>query len=260
MQFRPMKSGLNSTHRVAVLDPASDFGVAQHRVPHHSAGTTGSGAATRRSQFNVPRCSPDLTAGVRLQSLGLASLGTVSGSRPTSPEDLLLVCEHYLDRALFPPAPSLLSLPSPEGSLSRLATDFEGLRGQERAWSSARQAETALSLEVASVEEFDSPIVDAQGLGGLCGPGRHRAGGTQLLAHIIRTREAHPQVIIQSHKERTNKEMLVLTGEAWSFQRYVENHVLSHCAIFRTSSCPGCAHGVLGRREAPGQRESPTPC
>ena len=28
--------------------------------------------------------------------------------------------------------------------------------------------------------------------------------------------------------------MRVLAGEAWSFQRYVENHVLAHCATFRT--------------------------
>ena len=28
--------------------------------------------------------------------------------------------------------------------------------------------------------------------------------------------------------------MRVLAGEAWSFQRYVENHVLTHCATLRT--------------------------
>ena len=51
--------------------------------------------------------------------------------------------------------------------------------------------------------------------------------------------------------------MRVLAGEAWSFQRYVENHFFDALRdVLHPSSISGYAHGASGRREAPRLRES----
>ena len=97
-----------------------------------------------------------------------------------------------------------------------------GPRGLDGSWSrramlleprqelNCRQVKRVSQLEdtfAANVEEFDSRIADAQGSGGVGGPNGHHAGGLEMTARTVRSKETHPEAIIQTHVKRVKSEI-----------------------------------------------------
>ena len=168
----------------------------------------------------------------------LAEFGTGSGNPANVTRRPALADIQALPRPNTTPS---RAPPGMGGSFSRRAMSLESRQELSR-----RQAETGVDLMdtfAASVEEFDSLIADAQGLGGHGRPGGHRDGGIEMLARITRTKECHPQVIIQSHDKRVKAEMRVL----W--------RLMGHRTA-RRSACIVASWQLLSkrrRRNCPGQ-------
>jgi len=89
-----------------------------------------------------------------------------------------------------------------------------------------RQDPTAgLGLEVGA-------FGNAEAYGGI--PGIESRSGLAQLQRLLRTRRSHPEAVIGSHESIAKERLGALTGDSWTWRRYVAQELLPFCGNFVT--------------------------
>lgn len=123
----------------------------------------------------------------------------------------------------------------PPGAAFALA---EAIQGLSASLAGRRNMEEAFGLDAGGAtqtEEEYSGLWGGDG-GGAGGSGGFtgKASGSMTLERVRRTRESRPDTVIAAHERRARRDMPVLLGDSWSWDRHARERLIEHAPRFKT--------------------------